>query len=272
MIAMTIVEKRAEAARSYGIEPFPGVLRLRKAASHVMFRGHAIVRMVRRIVLTRAQREWLQRWYPAIENPRIMEVSGLKRAALCRIARDLGLKKSVECMESIRRRHGEAVRRTCEANGYYDSIRGRKPSAKAIASVRRFWADVRAGLREHPMKAMKARDPQRYEEICRRAGERRREFIRKEYRRMLYNLPRKTKFTFMVLNKYSSSQISHRYNALRRGYFVMDDCSEEGGERYNIYYNEDTRRNKLFEKNLVKDGFKVIDATKTHQEPESDTF
>ena len=38
----------------------------------------------------------------------------------------------------------------------------------------------------------------------------------------------------------------------------MLDCSEGSGERYNIYYNEDTKRSQLFERNLINDGFNVV--------------
>ena len=36
---------------------------------------------------------------------------------------------------------------------------------------------------------------------------------------------------------------------------IMDDCSEQGGERYNIYYDNETKRSPIFERNLLKDGF-----------------
>ena len=38
----------------------------------------------------------------------------------------------------------------------------------------------------------------------------------------------------------------------------MDDCSEQGGERYNIYYDNETQRSSIFEKNLLKDGFQLM--------------
>jgi hypothetical protein len=38
----------------------------------------------------------------------------------------------------------------------------------------------------------------------------------------------------------------------------MADCSPEGGERYNIYYDQCTQRSLIFEKNLEKDGFTIL--------------
>jgi hypothetical protein len=37
----------------------------------------------------------------------------------------------------------------------------------------------------------------------------------------------------------------------------MEDCTEQGGERYNIYYDNETERAPIFEKNLLKDGFHI---------------
>ena len=37
---------------------------------------------------------------------------------------------------------------------------------------------------------------------------------------------------------------------------------ERFGERYTIYYNDDTERSKLFEKNLVADGFELKELPK----------
>ncbi|MBO4551507.1 MAG: hypothetical protein J5733_12320, partial [Bacteroidaceae bacterium] len=53
------------------------------------------------------------------------------------------------------------------------------------------------------------------------------------------------------------SQICRRYSAIKRGYILMEDCSEQGGERYNIYYDDDTERSEKFENNLKNDGFNV---------------
>ena len=83
----------------------------------------------------------------------------------------------------------------------------------------------------------------------------RKETIRKEMRRVLYGMERKTRLKCIVMCKYTRRQVAHRYNALKRGYIIMDDCSEQGGERYNIYYDNETKRSPIFERNLLKDGF-----------------
>jgi hypothetical protein len=90
-----------------------------------------------------------------------------------------------------------------------------------------------------------------------RRSEERKDTIRKEKRRVLYGMERKTRLRCIVMCPYTKRQVSHRYNAMKRGYIVMEDCTEQSGERYNIYYDNETSRAPIFEKNLVKDGFKI---------------
>ena len=60
-----------------------------------------------------------------------------------------------------------------------------------------------------------------------------------------------------LAERMARSQTAHMYNALKRGYIIMEDCSEQGGERYNIYYDGQTERAPIFERNLINDGFSV---------------
>lgn len=96
-------------------------------------------------------------------------------------------------------------------------------------------------------------------------SELRKEMIRKERRRELFGLERKTKIN-LPIKPYTRSQSQHRYNALKRGYFVMQDCSEGSGYRFIIYYDENTVRSLLFERNLQADGFKIQQWTETEND------
>ena len=112
------------------IEPFPGALTKQKT-------GYAWA-----YVLTAEQREWLCRWFPEEENSRLMKASGMSHSTLHRFARQLHLTKSKAGMKRIKRRQAAQIKRVCERNGYYDSLRGHQPSlacgrryAKASAST-----------------------------------------------------------------------------------------------------------------------------------------
>ena len=105
---------------------------------------------------------------------------------------------------------------------------------------------------------MKRTNPRKYRKWMERKSQERKETIRKETRRVLYGMERKTRLKCIVMCKYTRSQTAHRYNALKRGYIIMEDCTEQGGERYNIYYDNETERAPIFEKNLLKDGFHLL--------------
>ena len=132
-------------------------------------------------------------------------------------------------------------------------------SPEFLASCGRKAADTDGARRkrEHPAIIMKRENPRKYRKWMENRSKERKETIRKEMRRVLYGMERKTRLKCIVMCKYTRRQVSHRYNALKRGYIIMDDCSEQGGERYNIYYDNETQRSSIFEKNLLKDGFQL---------------
>lgn len=241
------------------LESFPGRLE-RKKVEQPYITKTGLTRMMRttRYVLTNEQADWLRRFYPEIENPRLMKVSGMTHATLHRFARELGLSKSERGIHRIKKRQAAHIKRVCERNGYYDSLRGHLPSAECRAGTAMMWQEIREGKREHPLVKMRRENPRRYNQRKKRIAASRRELIRKERMRLAYGLERKTRLTIVVGCRYTRSQTAHRHNAMKRGYFYMEDCSEASGERYNIYYDHDTRRSALFERNLIKDGFKVI--------------
>ena len=209
-------------------------------------------------VMTDEQKEWLCKWFPEVENTKLMEVSGMRHSTLHRFARELGLTKSVKGLHGIMKRHAKLCKKINEANGYYASLRGKQPSEACRKATVQMWQDIRDGKREHPAHVMKRTNPRKYRKWMQRKSEERKETIRKEKLRVLYGMERKTKLKCIVMCKFTRRQTMHRYNALKRGYIIMEDCSEYGGERYNIYYDEQTERTPIFEQNLLKDGFKLL--------------
>jgi len=165
------------------------------------------------------------------------------------------LTKSTKGLRGIKRRQAKHIKKVCERNGYYDSLRGKQPSEACRAATAQMWQDIRDGKREHPARIMRRKNPRKYRQWMQRKSEERKETIRKETRRMIYGLPRQTRLKCIVMCRYTKRQVSHRYNALKRGYILMEDCSDQSGERYNIYYDEQTQRTDIFERNLLKDGF-----------------
>ena len=240
------------------IDPFPGTLTKQWVERPFTTKtGKAGCQRVMAWVLTPEQRDWLCRWFPEEENSRLMAASGMKHSTLHRFARELGLAKSEKGIKRIKKRQAAHIKRVCEKNGYYDSLRGKQPSEACRQATAQMWQDIRDGKREHPFRIMKRTNPRKYRRYMQRKSDERKATIRKETLRVLYGLERKTRLRCIVMCRYTRSQVCHRHNALKRGYFFMEDCSEQTGERYNIYYDSDTQRAPIFEHNLTKDGFKV---------------
>lgn len=98
------------------------------------------------------------RLYPKHTTVEMMKLFGISSTTVHRLARKHGLSKN---MKVIRRKWIKAVKKTCEANGYYDSLRGHPLPDVAIAAYKR---KVAEGY--HPIKHLKATNPSRYKKIC----------------------------------------------------------------------------------------------------------
>ena len=241
------------------IDPFPGVLTAQFVDRPFTTKtGKAGCQRVKAWVLTDEQKEWLCKWFPEEENSRLMKASGMSHSTLHRFAREFGLTKSPKGIKRIKKRQAAHVKRLCEKNGYYDSLRGKQPSEACRKASAQMWQEIRDGKREHPARIMKRTNPRKYRKWQQRKSQEYKETIRKEMRRALYGMERKTRLRCIVLCKFTKRQVCHRYNALRRGYIIMQDCSEQSGERYNIYYDDQTERTPIFERNLQKDGFNLL--------------
>lgn len=210
---------------------------------------------IHRRVLNDEQKAWLRRWFPTIENKRLCKAMGIYGSKLREFARELGLTKSEAGLKAIRKRRDKAMAKTNEKNGCYARKRGHAPSAATIEGCRQRWRDIKAGKRENPFAMIKRTNPRRYKRLMKERSETRSELIRKEQRRVLYGLERKTKIISVVMKPYTRSQIAHRHNALVRGYLLDEDCREGQPGRYVIYYDRHTRRSPQFEENCIKDGF-----------------
>ena len=227
---------------------FPGTV----AREHVPGKRHTM------FVMSDEQKAWLTRYYPATENERLMKATGLKKETLRRLAKEMGLEKSDEGLYKIRKRLAARIKKKCEKNGYYDKLRKNGPLEACQEGHRRMWQDIHEGRRENPMVALKRTNPKRYHKWAKSISDSHKEMFRKEKMRSVYGLGQKTRLR-IVLCPFTRSQNSHRYHALQRGYILMEDCSEQGGERYNIYYDGQTHRTEKFEQNLINDGFKVME-------------
>ena len=200
--------------------------------------------------LTDEQIQWLRDVYPVYENKRILKASGLKFSTMHRIRKKLGLVKSEEGLKGIKKRQAAHIKRLCTKNGYYASLR-KKVSDACREGFQRY---VKSENYVHPLKILKEKEPRKYRKWCRNISKVRKATISEEQKRVRLGLPRKTKLTMVPEQCYTKRQVSHRYNALKKGYSVGHPVSNE---RYMIFYDGQTERSDRFENNLKKDGFSV---------------
>lgn len=204
-------------------------------------------------VLTDYQREWLNDHFRDKENSKIMELMNLSHSTLHRMVRKMKLTKSEAGMRAIKKRQAAHIKKVCTENGYYDSLRGKKPSEAALESTRR--------LREsgfNPIARLKEKSPYRYKKWLEKKTEARRKLVRDERRRMVFGLEPKTKLGKMMMRKqFTHNEVSFRHNMLKQGY-ILGDLDPENGERWTIFYDTETARSAIREQHAVERGFKIL--------------
>ena len=184
--------------------------------------------------------------YPVMANWDIMCRFGMSQTTMHRFARKFGLKKD---MSVIRKKQVALAVAACRANGYYDSLKGKAPSEACREAYRK---KLESGY--CPMQVLK-QNKRKYNEFRKKQSERRNEQVSSERRRLSMGLDQKTRLHLPQFN-YTHTQLSSRYFAKKRGY-ILGDIRENFGERYTIYWDEDTERSEQFERNLSQRGFTV---------------
>lgn len=185
--------------------------------------------------------------FPKNSNRRMMTWFGISFSTLQRFRRELGLQKD---MRAIRKQLAKDIKKTCEKNGYYDSLRGHAPSEACQEAARKKWAD---GF--HPIKQLKANNPRKYKRLMRKKSEQRKELWRKEQLRAFYGLERKTNL------RIPSSPLSHSASAHKH---AMIKCcnyfADPLGDPHIICYDSETQRSAKREATAAKHGLKVVEA------------
>ena len=184
--------------------------------------------------------------FPKNSNRRLMKWFGISFSTLQRFKRGLGLQKD---MRAIRKQLAKDIKKTCEKNGYYDSLRGHAPSEACQEAARKMWAD---GF--HPIKQLKANNPRRYKLIMRKRSELHKEIVRKERMRMVYGLERRTKLR-MPLNSLTHAASACKYMMIRKcNYFADPD-----GDSHIICYDSQTRRSEKREATAIRHWFTIVE-------------
>lgn len=183
--------------------------------------------------------------FPKNSNRRMMEWFGISFSTVQRFKNELGLKKD---MKAIRRQQIMDVKKTCEENGYYDSLRG-KPVSEACQEGRRRLFE--SGF--CPLKALKKKKPRRYKAFLLRSSEAHKEVWRKERLREEYGLERKTKLNISQRPMKSAAASFKNMMTHRLNYFSVP------GHPWWIAYDSETNRSERSEATARKHGFEIIE-------------
>ena len=185
--------------------------------------------------------------FPKNSNRRMMTWFGIGFSTLQRFKREFGLEKD---MQAIRKQQAKDIKKICERNGYYDSLRGKKPSEAAIEATRRLRA---SGFT--PINQLKATNPRKYKRLMRKKSEQRKELWRKERLRAFYGLDRQTNLR-IPSSPLSHSASSHKHAMIKCcNYFADPD-----GDPHIICYDSETQRSARREATAAKHGLKVVEA------------
>ena len=180
-------------------------------------------------------------------NRRMMAWFGIGFSTLQRFKREFGLEKD---MKSIRKQHAKDIKKICERNGYYASIRGKAPSEACMEAIRQLRA---SGF--HPLKQLKANNPRKYKRLMRKKGEQRKELWRKERLRAFYGLERQT---HLRIPSYplSHSASAHKHAMIKCCNYFADPL----GDPHIVCYDSETQRSARREATAAKHGLKVVEA------------
>ena len=185
--------------------------------------------------------------FPKNSNRRMMAWFGISFSTLQRFKHEFGLEKD---MQAIRKQQAKDIKKICEKNGYYASIRGKAPSEACLEATRQLRA---SGF--HPIKQIKATNPRKYKRLMRKKSEQRKELYRKERLRAFYGLERQTNLRIPAA-PLSHSASSHKHAMIKSCNYFADPL----GDPHIICYDSETQRSARREATAAKHGLKVVEA------------
>ena len=183
--------------------------------------------------------------FPIHSNRRIMQWFGLSHSTTQRFARGLGLKKD---MARIRKELVRDIKRTCEKNGYYDSLRGKSLPDNALMGLRKLYEGGFSAISR-----LKEKSPAKYRRFCEKMSESHKEMWRKERLREEYGLERKTKLN-IPFHPMTHRQSSQKHLMIKKyNYFADPD------DPHNVCYDSQTRRSERSERTAIRHGLRIVE-------------
>ncbi len=183
--------------------------------------------------------------FPIHSNRRIAEWFGLSFSSIQRFKRELGLEKN---MTAISREHGRDVRKANIANGFYASLKGRRPCEAAIEATKKLRAE---GF--HPLLALKKQNPRKYKQAMQKRGEMRRETCKRERIRVFYGLDQHTKLRVSI-TPLSNTAASQKHAMIHDNNYFADPDHPSW-----VCYDSETRRSARREATAIRHGLRIVE-------------
>ena len=183
--------------------------------------------------------------FPIHSNRRIMQWFGLSHSTTQRFARGLGLKKD---MTRIRKELVRDIKRTCEKNGYYDSLRGKSLPENALIGLRKLYEGGFSAISR-----LKEKSPRKYKKFREKMSGSCKEVWRKERLRAKYGLERKTKLNIPFHPMTHKQSSCKHYMIKKYNYFADPD------DRHAVCYDSQTRRSERSERTAIRHGLRIVE-------------
>ena len=183
--------------------------------------------------------------FPIHSNRRIMQWFGLSHSTTQRFARGLGLKKD---MTRIRKELVRDIKRTCEKNGYYDSLRGKSLPENALIGLRKLYEGGFSAISR-----LKEKSPRKYKKFREKMSDSHKDMWRKERLRAKYGLERKTKLNIPFHPMTHKQSSCKHYMIKKYNYFADPD------DRHAVCYDSQTRRSERSERTAIRHGLRIVE-------------
>lgn len=195
-------------------------------------------------VLDGEAKEQFIKLYPKNPNYKMMKMFGLSSSTVQRFCRELGLKKNKKAILKIQ---AKTLKKTCTENGYYASLKGKRPSDACIEATKKLRA---AGF--SPILRLKELNPKKYKKALEKRSEERKNLVKMERLREEYGLKRKTKIK-IVQNKITHNACTYKsYMVKKANYFSFRD------NPFEVYYDSFTQRSEKMEATAARHGLRVL--------------
>ena len=183
--------------------------------------------------------------FPIHSNRRIMQWFGLSHSTTQRFARGLGLKKD---MTRIRKELVRDIKRTCEKNGYYDSLRGKSLPENALIGLRKLYEGGFSAISR-----LKEKSPRKYKKYREKMSESHKDMWRKERLRAKYGLERKTKLNIPF------HPMTHKQSSCKHYMIKKYDYFADPDDRHAVCYDSQTRRSERSERTAIRHGLRIVE-------------